>query len=105
MKHLVLVTFYSKAYLEFFANKRYAEALKQVLPKYEPRVMYHMISKCGKEDHTNADRNVPNGVTWGIFQGKEVVQPTVVDPISFQVWKVSCKDTRPLSVAVRINSC
>ena len=30
-----------------------------------------------------------NAVTWGVFPGKEVVQPTVVDPHSFSVWKVS----------------
>ena len=29
-----------------------------------------------------------NAVTWGVFPGKEILQPTVVDPISFGVWKV-----------------
>uniref|UniRef100_H2YN66 methylenetetrahydrofolate reductase (NADPH) n=1 Tax=Ciona savignyi TaxID=51511 RepID=H2YN66_CIOSA len=54
-----------KAYLEFFINKRYAEALKVVLPKYHPRVNYHMINRCGAIDHTNADRSRPNAVTLG----------------------------------------
>ena len=31
----------------------------------------------------------PNAVTWGIFPGREIVQPTVVDPVSFMYWKVS----------------
>ncbi|XP_076802588.1 methylenetetrahydrofolate reductase (NADPH)-like [Clavelina lepadiformis] len=78
---------FQKAYLEFFINKRYASALKKILPKYHPRVYYHMIDACGETDHTNADRNYPNAVTWGVFAGKEVLQPTVVDPISFIVWK------------------
>lgn len=30
----------------------------------------------------------PNAVTWGIFPGREIVQPTVVDPVSFMYWKV-----------------
>lgn len=30
----------------------------------------------------------PNAVTWGIFPGREIVQPTVVDPVSFIYWKV-----------------
>lgn len=30
----------------------------------------------------------PNAVTWGIFPGREIVQPTVVDPVSFMFWKV-----------------
>ena len=76
--------------MEFFISKRFAEALKLVLPKY-PQVHYHMINKGGTEDFTNADRNYPNAVTWGIFAGKEVIQPTVVDPISFIVWKVCWK--------------
>lgn len=30
-------------------------------------------------------------VTWGVFPGKEIIQPTVVDPVSFQIWKVARK--------------
>lgn len=26
-------------------------------------------------------------VTWGVFPGREILQPTVVDPVSFKVWK------------------
>lgn len=36
-----------------------------------------------------------NAVTWGVFPGKEVVQPTVVDQQSFLVWKVCCRLTLP----------
>ena len=28
-----------------------------------------------------------NAVTWGAFPAKEIIQPTVVDPSSFMVWK------------------
>lgn len=28
-----------------------------------------------------------NAVTWGVFPGREIVQPTVVDPASFRTWK------------------
>ena len=38
---------------------------------------------------TNAPDMQPNAVTWGIFPGREIVQPTVVDPDSFMYWKVS----------------
>jgi methylenetetrahydrofolate reductase (NADPH) len=31
----------------------------------------------------------PNAVTWGVFPGMEIIQPTVVDPISFLSWKVN----------------
>jgi len=26
-------------------------------------------------------------VTWGVFPGREIIQPTVVDPESYLVWK------------------
>lgn len=26
-------------------------------------------------------------MTWGVFQGKEVIQPTVVDAEAFMIWK------------------
>lgn len=28
-----------------------------------------------------------NAVTWGVFPGREVVQPTVVDHHAFEIWK------------------
>lgn len=40
------------------------------------------------ENITNAPELQPNAVTWGIFPGREIVQPTVVDPVSFMFWKV-----------------
>jgi methylenetetrahydrofolate reductase (NADPH) len=36
---------------------------------------------------TNSVNLTPNAVTWGVFPGKEIIQPTVVDPISFLSWK------------------
>lgn len=28
-----------------------------------------------------------NAVTWGVFKGKEIIQPTVVDHQAFEIWK------------------
>ncbi|MEE6485237.1 hypothetical protein FKM82_014221 [Ascaphus truei] len=36
---------------------------------------------------TNSTDWQPNAVTWGIFPGREIIQPTVVDPDSFMYWK------------------
>lgn len=37
---------------------------------------------------TNTDDGEANTVTWGIFPGKEIVQPTIIGKVSFCAWKV-----------------
>ena len=34
----------------------------------------------------------PIAVTWGVFPGREVLQPTVVDPHAFNIWKQEAFD-------------
>ncbi|XP_035989022.1 methylenetetrahydrofolate reductase isoform X2 [Fundulus heteroclitus] len=77
---------FQKAYLEFFTSSENVTALLKVLKKYEPRVNYHIVNVHG-HNMTNAHELQPNAVTWGIFPGREIVQPTVVDPVSFMYWK------------------
>jgi len=77
---------YQKAYLEFFMHKDLVDSLLDVL-KENPQVNYHIIDNQGVYDRTNSDRYSPIAVTWGVFPGKEIMQPTVVDPISFNFWK------------------
>uniref|UniRef100_T1J9I4 methylenetetrahydrofolate reductase (NADPH) n=1 Tax=Strigamia maritima TaxID=126957 RepID=T1J9I4_STRMM len=77
---------YQKAYLEFFACKQYVTALRQILPKFS-QVNYHIINSSGNENYTNSHKHKPVAVTWGVFPGKEIIQPTVVDPVSFKAWK------------------
>jgi methylenetetrahydrofolate reductase (NADPH) len=36
---------------------------------------------------TNTENDEPNAVTWGVFPGKEIIQPTIVEPIAFMAWK------------------
>ena len=77
---------YQKAYVEFFTSPASFKALEARL-KAAPAITYmavdakqHLVSNVGPND--------VNAVTWGVFPGKEVIQPTVVDPQSFMVWKV-----------------
>ncbi len=76
-----------QAYLEFFASPQCVESLVEVLQGY-PLVNYHIVNKLGTEDLSNCDPTQSIAVTWGVFPGKEIVQPTVVDPVSFNIWKV-----------------
>lgn len=77
---------FQKAYLEFFTSRENVEALKTILPSY-PLVNYHIVDHNGEADYTNCDESQPIAVTWGVFPGKEIIQPTVVDPVSFKSWK------------------
>jgi len=36
---------------------------------------------------TNVREDQVNAVTWGVFAGREVLQPTVVDHQAFEIWK------------------
>jgi len=77
---------YQKAYLEFFTSKENVDALKEILTKH-PLVNYHITNHNGSSDYTNCDEFQPIAVTWGVFPGKEIIQPTVVDPEAFKTWK------------------
>jgi len=101
---------YQKAYLEFFVSP---ENLKKIIEtaKQFPALTYHATNAKGEtftNVHSEKGRLAPccfsaakvvrvyrislfagvNAVTWGVFPAKEIIQPTVVDPASFMVWKV-----------------
>ena len=75
-----------QAYLEFFCSPEHFEQLVARITN-DPHVTYHAVTK-GGELHSNASLG-PNAVTWGVFPGKEIVQPTIVEQLSFMAWKVS----------------
>jgi len=76
---------YQKAYYEFFVPGEMLEALIQHLERY-PMITYQAINAAG-EDRLNVSKDDVNAVTWGVFKGKEVIQPTVVDHNAFLIWK------------------
>lgn len=76
---------YQKAYLEFFVSPQLLDAL---LPHIERdvNITYYVINKRG-DLRTNTHSDGPNAVTWGVFPNKEIIQPTIVEAISFMAWK------------------
>jgi methylenetetrahydrofolate reductase (NADPH) len=52
----------------------------------DSNITYYVINKAG-DLRTNTHSDGPNAVTWGVFAGKEIVQPTIVEAISFMAWK------------------
>ena len=90
-----------QAYLEFFVSP---ELLEMLIPHIERdiNITYYVINKRG-DLRTNSHSDGPNAVTWGVFPGKEIVQPTIVEAISFMAWKVRL--TQTLLGAVAQPSC
>ncbi|EGF79873.1 hypothetical protein BATDEDRAFT_16794 [Batrachochytrium dendrobatidis JAM81] len=76
---------YQKAYLEFFISPKKLDLLLEKLCQH-PFLTYHAVNKNG-DLKTNTKNDSPNAVTWGVFPGQEIVQPTVVEGVSFIAWK------------------
>ncbi|KAL8382892.1 hypothetical protein RB595_006593 [Gaeumannomyces hyphopodioides] len=76
---------YQKAYLELLVHPSLFAEIKSRLHTH-PDLTYYAVTKSGTLE-TNATYEGPNAVTWGVFPGKEIVQPTVVEGISFLAWK------------------
>ena len=75
-----------QAYLEFFVRPQLLDVLISYLEK-DPSITYYVINKRG-DLRTNTKSDGPNAVTWGVFPGKEIIQPTIVEAVSFMAWKV-----------------
>ena len=75
---------YQKAYLEVLISP---EIISELITRIErnPNLTFHAVNSHG-DLKTNADGG-PNAVTWGVFPGKEIVQPTIVETVSFLAWK------------------
>lgn len=82
---------YQKAYVEAFVAPDRVAALLDTLSAArggDGSVTYLATDAKGTELRTNAPKpDAINAVTWGVFPASEVLQPTVVDPASFRVWK------------------
>lgn len=74
-----------QAYLEFFISpKQLNKLIAQI--EADPQITYHAVNASG-DMRTNTTSEAPNAVTWGCFPHKEIVQPTIVESISFLAWK------------------
>lgn len=76
---------YQKAYLEIFIAPHVVNKLIEAIEQ-DPEITYYLVNNAG-DLKTNTPVDGPNAVTWGIYPGQEVLQPTVVERISFLAWK------------------
>jgi len=76
---------YQKAYLEFFTSPKNVEIFLEVIKKFTPRFNFQAVNMKG-EYFSNVTTAI--AVTWGVFPGKPILQPTIVDPVSLKTWKL-----------------
>lgn len=76
---------FQKAYLEFFINPTVLIKLEKLIEK-DSYITYYAINKQG-DWRSNTKKDNANAVTWGVFPGREIIQPTIVEPLSFMAWK------------------
>lgn len=78
---------YQKAYVEFFISPENFQVLLTKLrqQKYSETLTFHALNSAGDQVYNNTQGT--NALTWGVFPGCEIKQPTVVDTESFLVWK------------------
>jgi len=75
---------YQKAYLELLVSPELIDVLVDRVGQ-NSELTYYAVTKSGVLKSNAPDG--PNAVTWGVFPGKEIVQPTIVETISFLAWK------------------
>lgn len=82
---------YQKQYLEFLVHKDVAAKLMTTVEAHNASettgvITYYVVDKTGNLS-TNSKEEDINAVTWGVFPGEEILQPTIVERISFLAWK------------------
>ncbi|KAK6462215.1 methylenetetrahydrofolate reductase-domain-containing protein [Scheffersomyces coipomensis] len=85
---------YQKQYLEFFCHKDLIPKLLYKIDSFNNNegessssvISYYAVDKDGNLT-TNCKDDDINAVTWGVFPGEEILQPTIVEKISFLAWK------------------
>lgn len=78
---------YQKSYVEFFCSKSILEKLLIGFERDKLRFLSYTAVNLQGDVRSNVSENSVNAVTWGVFPGQEIIQPTVVDRTSFMAWK------------------
>ncbi|KAJ9206260.1 hypothetical protein DTO164E3_586 [Paecilomyces variotii] len=91
---------FQKPFVEFFCpNKDYQTILKPLLQKHGDEEFawfatnatgelesYISTQSNGDESERDQVHNGVNAVTWGVFKGKEIITPTIIEEVSFRAW-------------------
>ena len=72
-------------YLELFLSDDKLQIFLDRVDRF-PTLTYQAVNVEGTT-HSNLRPDAVSAVTWGVFPGEEIIQPTVVDAKTFHVWK------------------
>ena len=77
---------YQKAYLEVLVSP---DLINTVIDRMDqdPDITYFAVNHSSVLKTNSPTDGGPNAVTWGVFPGKEIVQPTIVETVSFLAWR------------------
>ncbi|KAG5807235.1 hypothetical protein H9Q71_008202 [Fusarium xylarioides] len=88
---------FQKSFVEFFIPTNEWDTLKVKLtsPELQDSVCFYASNARGdylssdSSDHVNGSTEAgpsTNAVTWGVFPGKEIITPTIIEEVSFRAW-------------------
>ena len=76
---------FQKAFVEFFASESQWTTIKEKI-KGDSQISYYAGTRRGRYE-SNMESSTSNAVTWGVFPGKEIAQPTIIEEESFKAWR------------------
>lgn len=76
---------FQKSFVEFFVKEEKWNEIKAQI-KDDPHYSYYAGTRRGRYE-SNMSASDSNAVTWGIFPGKEIAQPTIIEEVSFKAWR------------------
>ncbi|KAJ5992587.1 hypothetical protein N7451_008311 [Penicillium sp. IBT 35674x] len=89
---------FQKPFVEFFCSTNdYKTILQPMFAKHDEKLAWFAINQKGLYESSypvssgdiDADESNPdsaNAVTWGVFRGKEIITPTIIEEVSFRAW-------------------
>jgi methylenetetrahydrofolate reductase (NADPH) len=89
---------FQKPFVEFFCSTNdYKTILQPIFAKSDEKLAWFAINHKGLYESSypvssgdvDADESNPdsaNAVTWGVFRGKEIITPTIIEEVSFRAW-------------------
>lgn len=79
---------FQKAFVEFFLPADDWKNLQAKLASSEiaPNVSWYSSNSSGEFLSSSSETSSTNAVTWGVFTGKEIITPTIIEEVSFRAW-------------------